>query len=79
MFDAPEEKSLRTLRYELDLTESTIAKLQGRIDELRESPTLGFTTLIDTAQINAAQKKIDELSPCSGSDPGPDRVPRRTT
>ena len=62
LFDAPEEKSLRTLRYELDLTESTIAKLQGRIDELRESPTLGFTTLIDTAQINAAQKKIDELS-----------------
>ena len=27
LFDAPEEKSLRTLRYELDLTESTIAKL----------------------------------------------------
>jgi hypothetical protein len=62
LFDAPEEKSLRTLRYELDLTESTIAKLQGRIDELRESPTLGFTTFIDTAQINAAQKKLDELS-----------------
>ncbi len=39
VFDAPEEKSLRTLRYELDLTESTIAKLQGRIDELRKSPT----------------------------------------
>ena len=29
LFDAPEEKSLRTLRYELDLTESTIAKLEG--------------------------------------------------
>ena len=29
LFDAPEEKSLRTLRYELDLTESTIAKLRG--------------------------------------------------
>jgi hypothetical protein len=62
LFDAPEEKSLRALRYELDLTESTIAKLEGRIQELRDSPTLGFTTFIDTAQINAAQKKIDELS-----------------
>jgi hypothetical protein len=38
LFDASEEKSLRTLRYELDLTESTIAKLEGRIRELRESP-----------------------------------------
>jgi hypothetical protein len=66
LFDAPEEKSLRTLRYELDLTESTIAKLQGRIDELRKSPTLGFTTIIDTAQINALQKKIDELSRVRG-------------
>jgi hypothetical protein len=62
LFDAPEDKSLRTLRYELDLTESALAKLQGRIDELRKSPTLGFTTLIDTAQISALQKKIDELS-----------------
>ncbi len=62
LFDAPEDKSLRTLRYELDLTESTIAKLQGRIDELRKSPTLGFTTFIDTAQISALQSKIDELS-----------------
>jgi lambda family phage tail tape measure protein len=62
LFDAPEDKSLRTLRYELDLTESTIAKLQGRIDELRKSPTLGFTTFLDTAQINALQSKIDELS-----------------
>jgi lambda family phage tail tape measure protein len=62
LFDAPEEKSLRALRYELDLTESTIAKLQGRIDELRKSPTLGFTTFIDTAQISALQKKIEELS-----------------
>jgi hypothetical protein len=66
LFDAPEEKSLRTLRYELDLTESTIAKLQGRIDELRRSPTLGFTTFIDTAQISALQKKIDELSRVRG-------------
>jgi hypothetical protein len=62
LFDAPEDKSLRTLRYELELTESTIAKLRGRIDELRQSPTLGFTTFIDTAQISALQKKIDELS-----------------
>ena len=66
LFDAPEEKSLRTLRYELDLTESTIAKLQGRIDELRKSPTLGFTTFIDTAQISAPQNKIDELSRVRG-------------
>src|ERR687898_1234719 len=62
LFDAPEEKSLRTLRYELDLASSTIAKLQARIEELRESPTLGFTTFLDTAQINALQTKIDELS-----------------
>jgi hypothetical protein len=60
LFDAPEEKSL--LRYELDLASSTIEKLKGRIQELRESPTLGFTTFLDTAQINALQKKIDELS-----------------
>jgi hypothetical protein len=66
LFDAPEEKSLRTLRYELDLTENTIAKLQGRIDELRKSPTLGFTTFIDTAQISALQEKIDELSRVRG-------------
>ena len=66
LFDAPEEKSLRTLRYELDLTESTIAKLQGRIDELRKSPTLGFTTFIDTTQISALQSKIDELSRVRG-------------
>jgi lambda family phage tail tape measure protein len=62
LFDAPEEKSLRTLRYELDLASSTIEKLEGRIRELRESPTLGFTTFLDTAQINALQTKIDELS-----------------
>ena len=66
LFDAPEEKSLRTLRYELDLTESTIAKLQGRIDELRKLPTLGFTTFLDTAQISALQNKIDELSRVRG-------------
>jgi lambda family phage tail tape measure protein len=61
LFDAPEEKSLRTLRYELDLTESTIAKLEARIRELQESPTLGFTTFLDTAQINALERKLDEL------------------
>jgi hypothetical protein len=61
LFDAPEEKSLRTLRYELDLAGSTIEKLEGRIQELRESPTLGFTTFIDTAQINALEHKLDEL------------------
>src|SRR5919106_470835 len=62
LFDAPEEKSLRTLRYELDLASSTIEKLEGRIRELRESLTLGFTTFLDTAQINALETKIDELS-----------------
>jgi lambda family phage tail tape measure protein len=36
-------------------------KLEGRIGELRESPTLGFTTFIDTAQINALETKLDEL------------------
>ena len=61
LFDAPEEKSLRTLRYELDLARSTIEKLEGRIQELRESPTLGFTTFIDTAQISALESKLDEL------------------
>jgi lambda family phage tail tape measure protein len=61
LFDAPEEKSLRTLRYELDLASSTIEKLEGRIQELRESPTLGFTTFIDTAQISAIERKLDEL------------------
>jgi lambda family phage tail tape measure protein len=61
LFDAAEEKSSRTLRYELDLTSSTIEKLEGRIRELRESPTLGFTTFIDTAQINALERKLDEL------------------
>ena len=61
LFDAPEEKSLRTLRYELDLASSTIEKLEGRIQELHESPTLGFTTFLDTAQINALERKLDEL------------------
>src|SRR5919108_452380 len=61
LFDAPEEKSLRTLRYELDLASSTIEKLEGRIQELRESPTLGFTPFLDTAQINALERKLDEL------------------
>jgi hypothetical protein len=61
LFDAPEEKSLRTLRYELDLASSTIEKLAGRIRELREAPTLGFTTFIDTAQINALERKLEEL------------------
>jgi hypothetical protein len=62
LFDAPEEKSLRTLRYELDLASSTIEKLKGRIQELRESPTLGFTTFLDTAQISALERKLEELS-----------------
>jgi lambda family phage tail tape measure protein len=61
LFDAPEEKSLRTLRYELDLASSTIEKLKGRIRELRESPTLGFTTFLDTAQISALETKLEEL------------------
>src|SRR5262245_27355593 len=61
LFDAPEEKSLRTLRYELDLTSSTIEKLEGRIQELRESPTLGFTTFLDTAQISALERKLEDL------------------
>src|SRR5918994_1272250 len=61
LFDAPEEKSLRTLRYELDLTESTIEKLEARIQELRESPTLFFTTFLDTAQISALERKLEEL------------------
>ena len=61
LFDAPEEKSLRTLRYELDLASSTIEKLEGRIQELRESPTLGFTTFLETAQISALERELDEL------------------
>jgi hypothetical protein len=61
LFDAPQEKGLRTLRYELDLASSTIEKLEGRIQELRESPTLGFTTFLDTAQISALERKLDEL------------------
>jgi chromosome segregation ATPase len=61
LFDAPEEKSLRTLRYELDLASSTIEKLEARIQELRDSPTLGFTTFLDTAQISALEAKLDEL------------------
>ena len=61
LFDAHEEKSLRTLRYELDLASSTIEKLEGRIQELRESPTLGFTTFLDAAQISALERKLDEL------------------
>ena len=61
LFDAPEEKSLRTLRYELDLASSTIEKLEERIQELRESPPLGFTAFLDTAQISALERKLDEL------------------
>ena len=41
--------------------QSTIAKLEGRIRELQESPTLGFTTFLDTAQINALERKLEEL------------------
>jgi hypothetical protein len=61
LFDAPEEKSLGTLRYELDLASSKIAKLEARIEKLRESPALVFTTFIDTAQINALERRLDEL------------------
>jgi lambda family phage tail tape measure protein len=61
LFDAPGEKSLRTLRYELDLTSQTIEMLEGRIRELQESPYLGFTTFFDTAQISALERKLDEL------------------
>ena len=57
----PRRRALRTLRYELDLTSSTIEKLEGRIQELRESPTLRFTTFLDTAQINLLETKLDEL------------------
>jgi hypothetical protein len=62
LFDAPEEKSLRTLRYELDLTSSTIEELEARIRELRDEPTLGFETFIDTAQIGAMEDRIEQLS-----------------
>ena len=79
LFDAPEEKSLRTLRYELDLASSTIEKLERRIQELRESPTLGFTTFLDTAQINELQKQDRRAVACSRSDPGADCFPRGTT
>jgi hypothetical protein len=61
LFDAPEEKSLRTLRYELDLTSQTIEALEGRIRKLQESPTLGFTTFIDTEQISALESKLEDL------------------
>jgi hypothetical protein len=39
------------------LPSSTVEKLEGRIQELRDSPTLGFTTFLDTAQINALETK----------------------
>ena len=34
---------------------------KDRIQELRNSPTLGFTTFLDTAQISALETKLDEL------------------
>jgi hypothetical protein len=80
LFDAPEEKSLRTVRYELDLASSTIEKLEGRIQELREFPTLGFTTFLDTAHINALERKLDNRIPLQPSRPilgGPGRRRRR--
>ena len=64
LFDAPEEKSLRTLRYELDLTASTIEQLEGRIQELRELPTLGFSTFIDTARRSARRRR--RSTSCNG-------------
>jgi hypothetical protein len=76
LFDAPEEKSLRTLRYELDLASSTIEKLEGRIQELRDSPTLGFTTFIDTAH-QRAREQARRAAPCPRSDPGAHRIPGR--
>ena len=42
LFDAPEEKSLRTLRYELDLASSTIEKLEGCIG----APVFAFPQVI---------------------------------
>jgi hypothetical protein len=42
LFDAPEEKSLRTLRYELDLASSSIEKLEGRIDDIEHANMLVF-------------------------------------
>ena len=61
LFDAPEEKSLRTLRYELGLASSTIEKLEGRIRSCARSPTLGFTTFLDSAQISALERNLNEL------------------
>ena len=55
-------RAFRTLRYELDLTSSTIEKLQGRIQQLQDSSMLGFTTVIDAAQISVLQDRIDQLS-----------------
>src|SRR5919106_1313542 len=77
LFDAPEEKSLRTLRYELDLASSTIEKLEGRIQELRESPTLGFHDLHRHGADQRAGAQARRAAPRPRSDPGPDRVPRR--
>ena len=34
---------------------------RGRSRSCRESPTLGFTTFLDTAQISALERKLDEL------------------
>jgi hypothetical protein len=61
LLDAPEEKSLRALRYELDLTSQTIEALEERIRELQVPPMLGFTTFIDTAQISALERKLEDL------------------
>jgi Conserved hypothetical protein 2217 (DUF2460) len=44
LFDAPEDKSLRTLRYELELTESTIAKLRGRNADFELDVPVRFDT-----------------------------------
>jgi hypothetical protein len=74
--DAPEEKSLRTLRYELDLTSSTIEKLQGRIEELQESPTLGLHDR-DRHCADRGRPGSDRTAvPCSRPDPGADRLSR---
>ena len=55
LFDAPEEKSLRCA------TRARSRSSKDRIQELQDSPTLGFTTFLDTAQISALETKLDEL------------------
>ena len=77
LFDAPEEKSLRTLRYELDLASSTIAKLRGAD---RGAARVADARLHDLHRHRADQRAGDEARRAAArprSDPGPDRLPRR--